>query len=369
MQTKLFNSLLIFLFLISFSICSSQEKSTEKKVKFNGDFRFRTEHDWNSRKTDGTYRDDRDRLRIRLRVGVNYQLNKTVSFGAMLRTGNPENAQSPHVTLGNGFKSKDIMISRAYAKFDFKENYWGWIGKNRIPFWQPYELLWDNDVTTEGVSLGANYKLKDKSELSPVAGYYVYSSPGQHYDSDSKIIIGQLKWAMDLGGNNFDIATGFIYGEDLPNKPNDTPDYLMNYSIWASSLKYSFSGFSFVANYYQNLKDYDNNINIEDVYKNQKTGFSLGLFYKFHKFQISYTYAHIEKYAIVEYLGQDDYVRWGGSNYTSSSNLKGSDINFQYTINKSMNICARGFVAEGIRTNDLTTNTGNRIRVDFNLRF
>lgn len=369
MHIKLFNPLFIILLFISISISSAQESSTTKKFKFGGDFRFRTEHDWNSRKTDGSYRDDRDRLRIRLRLGAKYQLNNTVSFGAMLRTGNPSIAQSPHVTLGNGFRSKNIMISRAYAKFDFKENYWGWIGKNSMPFWQPYELLWDTDVTPEGVSLGANYSLKNNSKLSPVAGYYVYNSSGHHYDSDSNVIIGQLKWDPILVTGEFSVSTGFIYGEDLPNKPIDNPDYYLNYSIWASSLKYSNSGFSFIASYYQNLKSYDTNINIDDVYKDQKTGFSAGLFYKINKFQFSYTYSYIEKYAIVEYFGQDDYVRWGGINYTSASNIKGSDINLQFTINKSMNICARGFIAKGIKTTDLTTNTGNRIRIDFNLRF
>jgi len=44
--------------------------------------------------------------------------------------------------------------------------------------------------------------------------------------------------------------------------------------------------------------------------------------YSFKIFQLSYYYAHIEKYAVIDYLAQDDWVRWENSNMTRSSNFK-----------------------------------------------
>ena len=51
---------------------AAQTDSILSKLSFNGDFRFRVEQDWNSKKSDGTFRDDRTRLRYRLRAGVEY---------------------------------------------------------------------------------------------------------------------------------------------------------------------------------------------------------------------------------------------------------------------------------------------------------
>ncbi len=80
-----------------------QEASSNSKLSFNADFRFRVEQDWNSRKSDGSYRDNRTRLRFRARVGFHYQLNDWASFGARICTGNPLKQQYPQITLGTAF--------------------------------------------------------------------------------------------------------------------------------------------------------------------------------------------------------------------------------------------------------------------------
>ncbi len=94
--------LLIILITGYFSQLKAQNDTIQNGIKFNGDFRFRIEHDWNSRKQNGIFRDDRSRLRFRFRFGVNYQLNNQYSFGGRLRTGNINDQQGPHLTIGGG---------------------------------------------------------------------------------------------------------------------------------------------------------------------------------------------------------------------------------------------------------------------------
>ena len=77
----------------------AQNDSIKKKLSFTGDFRFRVEQDWDSRKADGTYRDDRTRLRYRARYGFSYEHKDWVSFGIRLRTGDPKKQQDPQLTL------------------------------------------------------------------------------------------------------------------------------------------------------------------------------------------------------------------------------------------------------------------------------
>ncbi|MEL6837343.1 MAG: putative porin, partial [Bacteroidota bacterium] len=78
----------------------AQRDSLTQKLSFTGDFRFRIEHDWNSRNASGNLRDDRSRLRYRFRFGLHYELDKHSAFGGRLRTGNINDQQGPHLTLG-----------------------------------------------------------------------------------------------------------------------------------------------------------------------------------------------------------------------------------------------------------------------------
>ncbi len=45
-----------------------------------------------------------------------------------------------------------------------------------------------------------------------------------------------------------------------------------------------------------------------------------------HEYQVSYTYAHIEDYAVVAFFAQDDWHRWGSAGETRSSNFAGHEV-------------------------------------------
>ena len=100
----------------------SQNDSLPSKLKFNGDFRFRVEQDWNSRTSDGSYREDRSRLRYRLRAGATYK-DKWYEVGLRIRTGNPKKQQDPQLTLGDGskeFGTLPIGLEKAYFQAHWK---------------------------------------------------------------------------------------------------------------------------------------------------------------------------------------------------------------------------------------------------------
>jgi hypothetical protein len=69
---------------------------------------------------------------------------------------------------------------------------------------------------------------------------------------------------------------------------------------------------------------------------------------------------------------QDDWVRWGTSVQARATNLKGSEIRVRYTIRPTMNIIARLFFVDAIdllEIGDTTKETGNRLRIDWNVSF
>ena len=139
-------SLIVVNLVISITL-SAQIDSLQSKLSFKADFRFRVEQDWNSKKSDGTFRDDRTRFRYRLRTGVEYQ-DKWYNIGFRIRTGNPSKQQDPQLTLGEGFKefgSLPIGLEKAY--FLGKRNTFKfWVGKNTFPFEKSNELFWSDNV-------------------------------------------------------------------------------------------------------------------------------------------------------------------------------------------------------------------------------
>ncbi len=54
----------VFFFLVCAVGINAQEEPKQKKLKFQADARIRGEQDWNSQKSDGTFRDDRFRVRF-----------------------------------------------------------------------------------------------------------------------------------------------------------------------------------------------------------------------------------------------------------------------------------------------------------------
>ena len=94
----------------------AEEEDAEKdKLKLFGDIRLRAEQDWDSRRFNGEFRDDRFRLRYRLRIGFSYKMSKHLSFGARLRSGVAESLQSPHNNLGHReFTGFPINIDKVY---------------------------------------------------------------------------------------------------------------------------------------------------------------------------------------------------------------------------------------------------------------
>jgi len=82
-------AMLFMLLLFSQQDLQGQSDSLASSLNFESDFRFRIEQDWNARKSDGSYRDDRSRLRYRFRFGFKYSKATMGSFVARVRTGLP----------------------------------------------------------------------------------------------------------------------------------------------------------------------------------------------------------------------------------------------------------------------------------------
>jgi len=359
----------IVLTMILASNTFAQKKAD--KLKIYGDVRFRTELDRDSKKTNGDMRADRDRFRFRFRFGVKYALNENLEFGGRIRTGNPDNAQSPHVTIGDGFNSKDLSVDKAYIKYK-KNGFYIWAGKNSMNMWEPDEMLWDGDVNPEGIALGNKFKLGDNSKLAMNAGYFILNNDHgldgttdkQTFGMHSNAAFGQLKFCTKLGDNKLIIAPGMLraYTEKLVG---------INYQIFSTFLQFKMkNGFNVNFDYFMNMEDYKDKV--DPKMEDQKTGISFTAGYAFSKkFSAKVSYAQIQKYAVIDMYAQDDWVRWGNSTMTRSSNFGGFGVVLKYKLAKNFNTQLKFWNVEGLTksTGDTALETGTRIRWDFNIKF
>ena len=352
-------------------------KTIIENIKFFSDFRFRFEEDWDSKKTDGTYREDRGRLRIRFRVGFDYNWDEHISFGGRLRAGNSLEQQSPHQTLGGEFEPKTINLDKAYLKGNYTK-YWWWVGKNNFPFWKQNELWWHDDVLPEGMALGGNLKLNNTVAFKPTAGYFIVNSLGKNILDDPTLMAVQIAAEINLRKLGITVATGYYGLNDMPNQSDNSGTYVLNYSFLNSGIRFDLKTkipTAFGLDLMTNLENYSNNTDIPFIFQDQVTGYvanlSIGRLKEKNDFLIGYYYAHIPKFSVVDYFSQDDWLRWNfdGATGTRSSNFSGHEIRLGYAFGANLNTVARAYFVEGIETTGDFKETNNRFRIDFNIGF
>ena len=357
----------------------SQNDSIQKKLKFSADFRFRVEEDWDSQKSDGTYRDDRTRLRYRARLGTTYDFKDWVSFGMRIRTGQLDKQQDAHLTLGDQFGSVTIAFEKLYASFNYN---WlsAWIGKNTFPFEKQNELFWSDNVFPEGVSLSGKFKFENDflQSLKINTGHFIFASSGASLGKDSYFEGIQL--VSSHWQNRVKFFPAFYYFKNMPNIPDGGDTFNIDYSIVHLGTKVDIlknpkltAGFD----YYQNIEDYKHNDSIPKQLQSQKTAYaanaSIGKLEKKGDWKLQLTYTYLERFAAVDYLAQNDWARWDYSSQNSSdgrlTNFKGLEIMAGYTLDENMDLRMRFFTVEQIVPYGIAKENGNRIRLDFNIGF
>jgi hypothetical protein len=370
------------LLLIFPTFLFAQKDSIQKKLSFSGDFRFRIEQDWNSRKADGTYRDDRTRLRYRARFGLTYDYKEWVSFGARIRTGDPKKQQDPQLTLGDGnkeFNTLPIGFEKIYAAFKY-DWFSGWMGKNDFPFEKQNELFWSDNVFPEGLAisgkLDVNGELLETLEIT--TGHFIIAANGTSLSNDSYFEGFQI--ASSHWNKRIKIFPSFYFFHKMPDIPDGNENYYFDYSILhigTSAEIIKKPAVSIGIDYYQNLENYSKNDSIPLSLREQKEGIvvgaGIGNLKEKGDWNAVVTYTYLQRYAAVDFLSQNDWARWDYSSQGSAdgrlTNFKGFEFMAGYKLGKSMDLKIRYFMIDQIVPYGPSKETNSRVRLDFNIGF
>jgi hypothetical protein len=351
-----------------------------------GDFRVRLEQDWDSLNGDGTKRDDRLRLRVRVRAGFEARISDDWSAVVAARSGPDLSQQSPHITIvdfDNGPTGPyEFNLDHWYLNYD-RGGLEAWIGRNEMSFWHQDDLFIFDNVTYPG--LGGSYKHGlGRGQLTWNLNYVAL--PVGMKKSSGTGLLGQLVYEQDFEGWGVTVAGGYFGTDADPDNPdgqtlltqNNTRDYRV------VNLMAQFRSQMFEQPYYIGL---DYNRNLENYGDSPPDSFS-----QFHKddrdayvlefvlgekgekgdWQVGYYYSYLEALSVHSSYIADDWVRWGNANQVRATNLKGSELRAIYSFSPTMNIFARLFFVDAIsllEAGDTTLETGNRLRIDFNISF
>ncbi len=380
-QTRYWGLLLLWLLL---SVATSaQNDSIQQQLSFTGDFRFRIEHDWNSRNAEGSLRTDRSRLRYRFRLGMNFVLDEHSAFGGRLRTGNINDQQGPHLTLGGGngeFGLDQIGLEKIYYQYQGK-NLVGWIGKNSINLRKEHELFWNDNVFPEGMALRYQVPYGEEKAINSLEfnlAHFIIRSNNQTFDKDAYLQMLQLHSKHMRG--KLELFPALFRFRNIDNLPDRQGRFQLDYSILHLAGKVNLLAkpqLSIAAEYYANFEDYRQNDSIPQQLQSETNGWvitaKLGQLKRQGDWQLNLYYAHLAKYSIVDYFAQNDWARWDYSNVgafgSRLSNFKGVEIRIGYALKEKFNLVLRTYFVEQLVPEGTFLENGSRIRLDMNIGF
>jgi hypothetical protein len=180
-------------------------------LEWSGDVRVRNEQFWFD-EAFGSERDDRNRWRYRARLGVAKQIHPRVRAGFRVTSSLEHN--STNISFGdsgNGsalpedFGRDAVGIDHAWIQFTALER--GGLGLRAIAgkfenplLWKNGRsdlMLWDGDITPEGLALSGSWKLTETTRLHSTLGYFVIDENSG--SKDPKVVAAQLGGETQLG--------------------------------------------------------------------------------------------------------------------------------------------------------------------------
>ena len=162
-----------------------------KSMELYGDLRLRYENRIARAASDAATSEERQRWRYALRVGLRGDVSEDFFYGIRLDTGtygrsawvtmaDDNSAGTPATSKASQSNKSNDAIAVGLAFIGWKPTEWAQViaGRQGNPLFTT-SMVWDPDITPEGLSEKFSYKLGDNATLFAVAGQYLYSQIGK----------------------------------------------------------------------------------------------------------------------------------------------------------------------------------------------
>ncbi|AYF50253.1 putative porin [Pseudomonas sp. 13B_2.1_Bac1] len=334
-----------------------QKLAWAAKTQLKGDVRFRQE----TVKIDGTPNNggkDKDRQRIRARLGAYTEINSQVDTGIRIATGNSEDARSTNQDLDSYFNKKSLWLDLGYIDYhpDQIKNLHVIGGKMLQPWVSMGDVIWDSDVNPEGLAVTYKYPLGTSAELFGSLGNYTLkdnvNGEGVQFRNDLRMTAGQLGSRFSLTDNLKVTLGGSVYAfqNDQDSRcptagstqcltpaetiANTAAGNASEYRLYEGFSQVDIGGLAVPLSFYgQYVK------NNEATQKDQDTAWLLGAKSKVFGFNLDYNYRDVQRYAVVGAFTDSDFA--GG--FTGA---RGHKFKVGYDIDKNFAIGATYFLTK-----------------------
>lgn len=171
---------------------------------------------------------DTQRARVRVRLGLIGDLNDEWSYGVGIATGSgTSGAVSTNQTLGQGsssapgfFNKYPVQFDRAYLRYQPSAAVEVNTGRFKNPF-VGTELVWDEDLSFEGIAASAKAPVNDFSDVFATVGWFPLTTRTPGKSLARSLVGGQLGWERSIGlkSNKFKLAAGLYKYNGIEGQP------------------------------------------------------------------------------------------------------------------------------------------------------
>lgn len=311
-----------------------------EKVKIKGDLRLREQY---QKRDEG---EDRWRTRIRARLGLEAAVNEKALIGIGLATGEND-PRSSNLTLRDSFGADDIKLDFAYGQYKLTE--WASFvgGKFKNPIWTGRsDLIWDTDITPEGVAAQFFDKPSEDWGWFVNAGYYVLDENGAN-GRDPFMWFVQPGFDLFFSDKaNLRVAAAYY---DTTHVEDSILDYSAETNTGATTgLAYEYDSYGLTAQlnllgvvpdiplvrsipYLTLFGEYIYNPDPDDDNQAWLVGLSFGeeKVKDLGQWAFTYNYRRLERDAVLDILPDSDF-------FEGETNAKGHEAIFAYGIGKNM---------------------------------
>lgn len=126
--------------------------------------------------------EDRERWRIRARLGANIRVSDAVTGGLRIVTGGIDDPVSPNQTLGNSGNKFSFALDRAYLNYQ-PTSWLKFTGGRMANPWYSTDLVWDPDMSFDGVAATIRPKFSDRFTAFATIGAFPIEEVEESKDS------------------------------------------------------------------------------------------------------------------------------------------------------------------------------------------
>ena len=324
-------------------------------IKLAGDFRARYEQ------TSIADNINKDRERIRLRVGAYGKVNDFTDFGVRLASGTGKRTSS-NQDLGDGASPKQIWLDQAYV--DLHPELFGGahllLGKMPQP-WITSGLIWDPDITPEGVAVTYEKQFLPV-KLMANSGVFVMKDNLTH---DVTLWSGQLAAEKKIGETTLTLGMSDYYfnNANLPGSSSFTNMLAGGSNLGSEfNLVEGFGSYGFNVFKIPVLLNGQYVVNVAANTRNEDKAYLAGITVGKAKdkgtWEVGYNYRNIGRDGAVSGLTDSDFATetWTG--------CFGHQFRVKYQIFKNMSADMSYF-----RTEDYLSRENNTFLADLNFKF